>query len=60
MGLYAAFTANLMHQGFNVVLSCRSVSGCAETVLVRHSRLSVGPVAPAEWQTICKIAGIDA
>ena len=28
--------------------------------LVRHSRLSVGPVAAREWKIICRMAGIKA
>lgn len=28
--------------------------------LVRQSRLSVAPVAPDEWRTICKLAGVEA
>ena len=29
----------------------------AEMSLVRLSRLSVGPVSPAEWQHVCKLGG---
>ena len=32
----------------------------AEFKLVRQGRLSVVPVAPAEWQLICKMAGVKA
>ena len=32
----------------------------SEMFLVRHSRLSVGPVAAKHWKIICKMAGIDA
>ena len=32
----------------------------AGTPLVRHSRLSVMPVKPAEWKLLCKMAGIAA
>ena len=32
----------------------------AEMFLVRHSRLSVGPVAAKEWKIICKLAGVAA
>ena len=32
----------------------------SEMFLVRHSRLSVGPVAPKEWKIICKLAGVAA
>ena len=31
----------------------------AEMALVRLSRLSVGPVRPAEWQHICKLGGLS-
>ncbi len=30
----------------------------SEMFLVRHSRLSVGPVTAREWKIICKMAGI--
>ncbi|MFP6776795.1 MAG: EVE domain-containing protein, partial [Alphaproteobacteria bacterium] len=32
----------------------------SEMFLVRHSRLSVGPVAAKEWKIICKMAGVAA
>ena len=32
----------------------------ADFALVRQSRLSVVPVAPAEWKLLCKMAGIKA
>ena len=31
----------------------------ADLALVRNSRLSVGPVGPAEWKLLCKMAGIE-
>lgn len=31
----------------------------ADMVLVKNSRLSVQPVTPEEWQTICDLAGIS-
>lgn len=31
----------------------------AEMVLVRNSRLSVQPVAEAEWRAICALGGVD-
>ncbi len=31
----------------------------ANLALVRQSRLSVVPVAPAEWKLLCKMAGIE-
>ena len=34
--------------------------GLSEMFLVRHSRLSVGPVVAKDWKIICKMAGIDA
>lgn len=30
-----------------------------DLLLVRHSRLSVVPVAPAEWRIICAMAGLE-
>lgn len=30
-----------------------------DMVLVKNSRLSVQPVTPAQWQSICKLAGLD-
>ena len=30
----------------------------ANLALVKNSRLSVGPVGPAEWKLLCKMAGI--
>jgi predicted RNA-binding protein with PUA-like domain len=30
----------------------------AEMVLVKNSRLSVQPVTPAEWKTVCRMAGV--
>jgi predicted RNA-binding protein with PUA-like domain len=30
-----------------------------DLLLVRHSRLSVVPVAPAEWRIICTMAGLE-
>jgi len=30
-----------------------------DMVLVKNSRLSVQPVAAAEWKIVCAIAGID-
>ena len=32
----------------------------ADLALVRHSRLSVMPVAPAHWRILCRMAGIAA
>jgi predicted RNA-binding protein with PUA-like domain len=32
----------------------------ADLALVRHSRLSVGPVGAEEWRLICKMAGVPA
>jgi predicted RNA-binding protein with PUA-like domain len=29
-----------------------------DLLLVRHSRLSVVPVAPAEWRILCAMAGL--
>ncbi|WP_428927266.1 EVE domain-containing protein [Marinibacterium sp. SX1] len=34
--------------------------GLEEMILVRNSRLSVQPVTEAEWQIICRLAGISA
>ena len=31
----------------------------ADMLLVRHSRLSVSPVAPKEWKVICAMAGVN-
>jgi predicted RNA-binding protein with PUA-like domain len=31
----------------------------ADFLLVRHSRLSVMPVGPAHWKSICRMGGID-
>ena len=31
-----------------------------EIFVVRHSRLSVGPVTAAQWRKICKMGGIEA
>lgn len=31
----------------------------SEMFLVRHTRLSVGPVSAKHWKIICKLAGID-
>lgn len=33
--------------------------GLEEMILVRNSRLSVQPVTEAEWQIICRLAGIS-
>ena len=30
----------------------------SEMVLVKNSRLSVQPVTPAEWRTVCRMAGL--
>lgn len=30
----------------------------AEMMLVKNSRLSVQPVTPAEWKTVCRMAGL--
>ena len=30
----------------------------ADLFLVRHTRLSVGPVSAAHWKILCKMAGI--
>ena len=32
----------------------------ADMVLVNNSRLSVQPVTPAEWQEVCRMAGVEA
>lgn len=32
----------------------------SELALVRQSRLSVVPVTPAQWKTLCKMAGVKA
>lgn len=37
----------------------RATPALAQMVLVRNSRLSVQPVRPAEWQTICAMGSID-
>ena len=34
--------------------------GLEETILVRNSRLSVQPVTEAEWQIVCRLAGVSA
>jgi predicted RNA-binding protein with PUA-like domain len=31
----------------------------AEMVLVRNSRLSVQPVSPVEWRTVCRMGGLE-
>ncbi len=38
----------------------KAESALGELALVRQSRLSVVPVAPAEWKLLCKMAGIAA
>ena len=37
----------------------RAVPALAGMVLVNNSRLSVQPVAPAEWAAVCKLGGLD-
>jgi len=37
----------------------RTVPALAAMVLVNNSRLSVQPVTPAEWATVCKLGGLD-
>ena len=37
----------------------RTVPALADMVLVNNSRLSVQPVTPAEWATVCKLGGLD-
>ena len=32
----------------------------ADMVLVNNSRLSVQPVAAAEWKEVCRMAGVEA
>ena len=34
--------------------------GLEEMILVRNSRLSVQPVTEAEWQIVCRLAGVSA
>jgi predicted RNA-binding protein with PUA-like domain len=36
---------------------CRAEKQLKDMVLVRVSRLSVQPVTPAEWATVCKLGG---
>jgi predicted RNA-binding protein with PUA-like domain len=38
----------------------KAAPGLKDMALLRQSRLSVQPVTPAEWQTICAMAGIPA
>jgi len=38
---------------------CKEEPSLKDMVLVRNSRLSVQPVNPSEWQTICKMGKID-
>jgi len=33
-------------------------AGLAEMALIKQSRLSVQPVSPGEWKTICKMGGV--
>lgn len=37
---------------------CKSEPRLAEMVLVNNSRLSVQPVAAAEWEIVCKLGGL--
>jgi len=39
--------------------TCRSEPRLADMVLVNNSRLSVQPVADAEWQVVCELGGYD-
>jgi predicted RNA-binding protein with PUA-like domain len=32
---------------------------CKDMVLVNNSRLSIQPVSEAEWQTVCRLGGIE-
>lgn len=38
----------------------KATTALADMALVRQSRLSVGPVRPAEWALICKMGGVKA
>ncbi|KAJ57210.1 ubiquinol-cytochrome C reductase [Actibacterium mucosum KCTC 23349] len=38
---------------------CKTEPALADMVLVNNTRLSVQPVRDAEWQRICRMAGID-
>jgi predicted RNA-binding protein with PUA-like domain len=37
----------------------KTVPPLADMVLVKNSRLSVQPVTPDEWVTVCKLGGLD-
>ena len=38
----------------------KAAPGLEEMILVRNSRLSVQPVTEAEWQIVCRLAGVSA
>jgi len=43
---------------FVTLAAIKATPALAEMVLVKNSRLSVQPVTPAEWKTVCKMGGL--
>ncbi|NEX48127.1 EVE domain-containing protein [Pseudotabrizicola algicola] len=37
---------------------CKDVPGLENMALVKNTRLSVQPVSPAEWDIVCRLAGL--